>query len=68
MLLDRKKTIQTQYYENEPGITEENEKGKEILGPITLSQDDKNCLYQPWSFKIIKRIFGRRMSYHLIRS
>lgn len=37
MLLNKKETTKARYYENEPCITKGVEKGKENMGPITLS-------------------------------
>lgn len=68
MLLDKQETTQTQYYEDEPCTHKGEEKGKDNLGLITLSQDDKNHLYYPWRFSVIIKSFGCRMSHHFLRS
>lgn len=45
MLLNKKVTTQSQYYENESLKNNIKDKGKENLVPIILSQDDKDRPY-----------------------
>ncbi|XP_009758585.1 uncharacterized protein [Nicotiana sylvestris] len=68
MLLDKQSTTQAEYFTTGTQSTFTQGKGKESTGPIILSQEDKNRLYEPWRFSVIIKLFGKKMSHYLLRS
>ncbi|XP_019251122.1 PREDICTED: uncharacterized protein LOC109230041 [Nicotiana attenuata] len=68
MLLDKPASNQTDYYEIDHQPNPDLDKGKHIEGSIPLSQDDKKCLYLPWRYSVIIKIYKRKMPHHLLRS
>ncbi|XP_019255049.1 PREDICTED: uncharacterized protein LOC109233623 [Nicotiana attenuata] len=68
MLLDKQSTTQADYFTTETQSTLTQEKGKEAIGPIVLSQEDKNRLYEPGCYSVIIKLFGKKMPHYLLRS
>ncbi|XP_019238197.1 PREDICTED: uncharacterized protein LOC109218299 [Nicotiana attenuata] len=68
ILLDKQNTAQANYFAAELQSTLTQQQGKETIGPIILSQEDKNRLYEPWRFSIIIKLFGKKMPHYLLRS
>lgn len=67
-LLDKNDTNKSQYYGSESIVNNIKDKGKKNLGPITLSQDDKNRFYHPWRFPLFIKVYGRRMPHQYLHS
>ncbi|XP_019232190.1 PREDICTED: uncharacterized protein LOC109212916 [Nicotiana attenuata] len=68
MLLDKPESNQTDYYEVDSHPNPDLNKGKHIERLIPLSQDNKKCLYLPWRYSIIIKVFKRKMPHHVLRS
>ncbi|XP_019259540.1 PREDICTED: uncharacterized protein LOC109237665 [Nicotiana attenuata] len=68
MLLDKQDISEADYFVPEIENPMTQQKGKETTGPIILSYEDKNRLYEPWCYSIIIKLFGRRMPHYLLRS
>lgn len=66
MLIDKQDTSQANYFASEIETPITQQKGKETIGSILLSREDKNRLYEPWRYSVIIKLFGRRMPHYLL--
>ncbi|KAH0672404.1 hypothetical protein KY290_024643 [Solanum tuberosum] len=56
------------YEEDQEGLQQTGESNRTGLDRITLSNDDKNRIYQSWGFSIIIKLLGKRLAHQYLRN